>query len=337
MDLADTFGNHNFDRNLTHLARMMDLAESRVGVGRPFHYVVSNLKGYSKALPRVRPFRVFRVGPIKVGVVGIISPEAPTMVTQGAFGPITIAEPVAAAQAAQRAARKAGADIVICLVHMGVEGWRSARVPRGRLIDFANATRGFDLILGDHTNQQWTGVLQNQTVVENLSHAHGFARTLLTVQRRPGRAAHVTANVEFVRVATKGGAVDADMARLVADYHKKLRPRMSVVLAHSPVQLVVDGSTRVAEAPIGNTMADCVRGTYKADVAVLVAGGIRETLTCVPGAGGGKGFCPTPVSATPPFPITQGSLIAVRCLRTLWLLLMMFSLLLLTLRAGISF
>jgi 5'-nucleotidase len=121
--LGDTFGNHNFDRSVEHLAKMMELANSTKEAGKPYEFVCANLKSYEKVLPLLKPFRIVTVGGVKVGIVGIMNTEAPTLISPTAMGPITITEPVAAAMKAKEDARKAGADVVVCIVHMGVEGF----------------------------------------------------------------------------------------------------------------------------------------------------------------------------------------------------------------------
>ncbi len=87
---------------------MLDLAADRSKPGSNVPFVGPNLVD----------FLVLAAGPVKVGVVGIISPEAVEMVSAGNFGAMKIREPVAEAMRAQAAARKAGADIVVCLVAM---------------------------------------------------------------------------------------------------------------------------------------------------------------------------------------------------------------------------
>jgi 5'-nucleotidase len=67
---ADTLGNHNFDRGTEHLQRMVDLAD--------FSYVSANLRNVHRELRGVAPFRIFRVGKIKVAVIGVTNPDAPT-------------------------------------------------------------------------------------------------------------------------------------------------------------------------------------------------------------------------------------------------------------------
>ena len=163
---ADTFGNHNFDRGIAGLQPLIDLAE--------FDYVSSNLQNVQAELNGVKtPYALYDVGGVKVGVVGITNPEAPTLVFPGNFGSIVPTDPVAAANSARAQAREAGARIVIAIAHLGATGTDPATgQPTGPLIDFANGVSGFDLILGDHTDVLVNTVINGTLVVENQQGRH---------------------------------------------------------------------------------------------------------------------------------------------------------------------
>lgn len=122
---VDTFGNHNFDKGISHLQQMINLAN--------FQYVSANLKNLDDNLSGVKAYEIFDVGGVKVGVVGITNPEAPTLVFPGNFGTIEVTDPVPAANKARAAAQAAGAKVLVAITHLGSQvltrtpGRRSAR------------------------------------------------------------------------------------------------------------------------------------------------------------------------------------------------------------------
>jgi 5'-nucleotidase len=128
---VDTLGNHNFDGGIAHLQGLIDIAN--------FQYVSANLRNRDENLTGVKDFEIFDIGGVQVAVIGITNPEAPTLVFPGNFGTIVPTDPVKAAIKAARAAKQAGADIVIVICHMGVTGFDSNGAPFGPLIDFAKA------------------------------------------------------------------------------------------------------------------------------------------------------------------------------------------------------
>ena len=135
---VDTFGNHNFDKGITHLQQMINLAD--------FQYVSANLNLLEQNLSGVKPFEIFDMDGVKVAVIGITNPEAPTLVFPGNFGTIEVTDPVKAAQEARTAAETEGAQIFVAITHLGVTSFDGEGNPVGPLIDFANNVGGFDII-----------------------------------------------------------------------------------------------------------------------------------------------------------------------------------------------
>ncbi len=120
-----TFGNHNFDRGMSHLQSMIDLAGAARAPRRRISLSVrsANLDNRDDNLDGVDDFKVFNIGGIKVGVIGVTNPEAPGLVFPGSFGTIVPSDPYSAANKAKAAAKKAGAQVLVAITHMGVRGF----------------------------------------------------------------------------------------------------------------------------------------------------------------------------------------------------------------------
>lgn len=118
---ADTFGNHNFDRGIAHLQRMVDLAGSPGDTtpGGPFRYIASNLRNVGDNLTGTDRMALFRVGGLKVAVIGITNEDAPELVKPGSLGTIEVTNGAEAANRAANVARTAGAQVVVVLTHNG--------------------------------------------------------------------------------------------------------------------------------------------------------------------------------------------------------------------------
>ncbi len=325
---VDTFGNHNFDRGIEHLQQMIDLAgapTSAEAPGSPYAYVSANLKNRDENLDGVEDFTIIEVGGVKVGVVGITNPEAPELVFPGSFGTIEPTNPYPAANRARAAARQAGAEIVVAVIHAGLRGFDSVTgEPFGELVDFANNVGGFDVIFGDHTDIQYSGVINDQLVVEARSKGRNYARTLLTID--PGNGRVLDQSVTFVDpvclsvnattgacTATPIGAPDPDIEAMLAPYRAELIPILSEVIGESTVAVprtdkCGSSQSRLCESLVGNAVTDAMRTTYGTDIALTNSGGLRSALTC-PAEGGGSGFCP--VSTPPPYPITKGQVLTL--------------------------
>jgi 5'-nucleotidase len=269
---ADTFGNHNFDKGTAHLQTMIDLAD--------FDYLSANLKNLDDNLTGVEPWKIYEVGGVKVGVVGLTNPEAPTLVFPGRFGTIEVTDPVAAANKAKAQARAAGAKVLVALIHAGitftdpVTGEQS-----GPLRDFAENVGGFDVILGDHTDVQYNAVINNALVVENKSKGVTYSKVLLTVDPQNGRV--VDSSVTFVNPLTAGITPDPAIQAMLLPYRGLLKTFLDPPIGVATGFMPRGGSPaveRVGEVAIGNVVTDALRWKYGTQLALTNGGGLRQSL-----------------------------------------------------------
>lgn len=265
---ADTFGNHNFDRGITHLQQMIDLAD--------FQYVSANLANVDENLTGVKPYEIFEVGGVKVAVVGITNPEAPTLVFPGNFGTIEVTDPVIAANKARAQAQQEGAKVFIAITHLGVTGFDAGQA-YGPLIDFANNVGGYDLILGDHTDIQYSGVHNNALVVENRSKGFTYARIGLTVNPNNGRVLNRSAT--FVTPLSSAVTPDPAIVEMLAPYRAALAAVFDEPIGVATGLFPRGGNIeRRNEVAIGNLLTDAMRWRYGTQLAMTNGGGIRAPL-----------------------------------------------------------
>ncbi|MCH7766710.1 MAG: 5'-nucleotidase C-terminal domain-containing protein [Acidobacteria bacterium] len=300
---VDTFGNHNFDKGITHLQQMINLAD--------FQYVSANLKHLEQNLSGVKPFEIFDMDGVKVAVIGITNPEAPTLVFPGSFGTIEVTDPVKAAQKARRAAKREGAQIFVAITHLGVTSFDAEGNPAGPLIDFANNVGGFDVIFGDHTDVEFSGIINNALVIENRSKGRTYARTLLTVDPQNGRI--IDRSVEFVDPVSSAVTPDPAIVGLLDPLRTELDVLLSGVIGQSTVFIpradsCGTGNGRTCESLVGDVTTDAMRTTYGTDFAITNSGGLRANLTC-PVDNDPNDFCP-PFTG-PNFDITSGQVLTV--------------------------
>ena len=300
---VDTFGNHNFDRGTAHLQDMIDIAE--------FQYVSANLRNRDDELTGVEDFEIFDVGGVKVGVVGITNPEAPTLVFPGSFGTIEPTDPVPAANKAKAGAKRAGAKVLVAITHLGVTGFDADGNAVGPLIDFASNVGGFDIIFGDHTNVEFSGIINNALVVENRSRGRTYARVDLTVDPHNGRV--IARSVEFVDPVSSAVIPDPAIVAFLDPLRADLDVLLGGVIGESTVFIprsdeCGQSSGRTCESLVGDVTTDAMRTTYSTDFAITNSGGLRADLTC-PTVDNPSDFCPP--NTPPNFQITDGQVLTV--------------------------
>jgi 2',3'-cyclic-nucleotide 2'-phosphodiesterase (5'-nucleotidase family) len=333
---VNTFGNHNFDRGIAHLQCMVNIAGApndpgftpgvydmdsgcpltSGGPGAPFQYVSANLQNRDANLSGVEDFEIFNVGGVDIAVIGLTNPEAPTLVFPGNFGTIVPTDPVKAARKARDAAKAAGADIIMVITHMGVTGFDQSSAPFGPLIDFARAVNDkknprIDVIVGDHTDIQFSGTINGALVYENRSKGLTYAKATLTVDANNHKL--LSKSVAFVTPLASAVTPDPAIVALLQPYRDALAPILNTQVGSSTVFIPradacgrADG--RLCESLVGNTVTDAMRLRYGVDFAITNSGGLRADLTC-PTTDNPNDFCPgyTP----PPFLITRGQVLSV--------------------------
>jgi 5'-nucleotidase len=267
---ADTFGNHNFDAGLTRLQSQIDLAD--------FQYVSANLKNRDDELTGVKDYEIFVVGGVKVAVIGITNPEAPGLVFPGNFGTIEPTDPISAANKAKAQALAEGAKVIIAITHLGVTGFDPVTgLAYGPLIDFANNVGGFDVIFGDHTDVQYSGIHNNALVVENRSKGVSYSKSIITVEPENGRIVNRTNT--FVTPLASAVAPDPAIVAMLAPYRTQLAAVFDTKIGEATGIFVRGGNIeRRQEVPIGNLIADSLRLRYGTQIALTNGGGIRAAL-----------------------------------------------------------
>ena len=306
---VSVFGNHEHDRNIDHLNKMIGASD--------FQWVVSNysagaldvLKSGSK---QAKNYTIIERGGVKIGVVGSNTPETIEQVfpgnldykdASGAKKTIVIAPGVAGINSAIAEAKAAGADVVIAVIH---QGWleNADGVSKGLFNELAAQIKGAAAIYGGHSHQTYASVIPGNTrvaptVLGQVRNA-GVEYTRTQICMKSGKvvgqsiqhvlkAAAATINTGVVSTVT---TQDAAAAAMVKKYKDQLSAKLDVKIGKVSGVFPRGGSPAVersGETPMGNYIADLMRAKYKTDFAIQNGGGIRDTFpakTYVPAATG---------------------------------------------------
>ena len=165
---------------------------------------------------------------------------------------------------------------------MGVRGFDSSGNAFGELVDFANASHGFDVIFGDHTDIQYSATINGQLVHENRSFGVTYAKTSLTVD--PNTRTVTAKSVTFVSpsgalLTSLGLTPDPDIATLLAPYRTQLSALLDGKIGTATDIFQRGGNLeRRQETPSGDLITDGMRWKYGTDIAILTGGSIRAAL-----------------------------------------------------------
>jgi 5'-nucleotidase len=296
---VSTFGNHEHDRNLAHVQKVIGAST--------FQWVVSNYGEESLAALKLgdkaaKAFTIIDRGGVKVGVVGANTPETIEQVfpgnldykdASGAKKTIQIDPGVVGMNKAVADARAAGAQVVVVLIH---QGWteNSDGVAKGLYNSLASQIKGADVIYGGHSHQTFSTLIKGSTrtsapvllgEVRNAGVEYTRSQICIKNGKVVGtslqhvlKAALPTITTGVVSTVT---TADAAGVALVKKYKDQLSAKLDVKIGQVSAVFPRGGSPAVersGENPMGDYIADLLRAKYKTDFALTNGGGIRDTF-----------------------------------------------------------
>ena len=295
---AGAFGNHEHDRNLAHLQKVIGASD--------FQWVVSNynpdsLDALKSGTKQAKNFTIIDRGGVKIGVVGANTPETIEQVfpgnldytdASGAKKTITIDPGVAGVNQAIVDAKAAGAEIVIALIH---QGWQENADggAKGVLNSMAAQIKGAAAIYGGHSHQTFATLIPGTSrvapVVIGQTRNSGVEYTRTQICMKYGKvvgqsiehvlkSASTTINTGVVSTVT---TQDVAAAAMVKKYKDQLTAKLDIKIGQVSGVFPrggVPAVERSGETPMGNYIADLMRAKYKTDFVIQNGGGIRDTF-----------------------------------------------------------
>lgn len=257
LDLA-TFGNHEFDLGCAVLADR--IKESR------FPFVSSNVDlPPAMALPagRVADHRVIEIAGLRVGFFGLTVPQHPVPGCGGES--ITFRDPLDAARRAVAALEQEKVDLIIGLTHLRVADDEA----------LAAALPNVDLIVGGHEHEVIVTLAGRTLITKAGANATGLGRIgVRAVKAKSGWV--VEKSWERIPVDPAILPADGEMVARLAPYQKELEA-FARVIGRTEVPLDIrEEVVREGESSLGDFLADLMRTSVGADVALLNGGSFRD-------------------------------------------------------------
>jgi 5'-nucleotidase len=222
---------------------------------------------------RIRPGIIKKVHGVKVGIFGLTVPDDLTMMPD----PITISADIGPIAAKAIADLKAGgAEVVICLSHLGILGDR----------DLAANVPGIDVIVGGHDHF----LFEKPVEVRNPEGKKTLILQAGAYWQHVGKLRFTVTNgafrfVDYEMLHADSGVPPApEMAAAVAtirDYFSGpfaglFEPRLGTALY--PLERSWDAYTGRRDTPLGNLLTDAYRNVTKTDVALTPLGLVAERI-----------------------------------------------------------
>ena len=288
---VSTFGNHEHDRNLAHVQKVIGASD--------FQWVTSNYGDSSLAVLKsgtkaAKSYTIIERGGVKIGIVGANTDTTIEQVfpgnldytdASGVKRTIQIEAGVTGINAAIVAAKQAGADLVVAVIH---QGWseNAGGAAVGVLNDMALQIKGAAAIYGGHSHQTFTALvpgkqkIQGTLLGQTLNSGQEYTRSQICVNTDTNKV--IGSSIETIKkTALAAVTADVDTAALVKKYKDQMTSKLDVKIGSVSGMFPIDGSPRVqrsGENPMGNYIADLLRTKLKTDFALTNGGGIRDSF-----------------------------------------------------------
>jgi 5'-nucleotidase / UDP-sugar diphosphatase len=253
---AMVVGNHEFEFGLLELQARINEAN--------FPMLGANVIGVSN----LKPFIIKEVQGLKVAIIGVVTPQTAHINAVRQDPQLKILSPWKTLKKYLPQLKQC-ADIIIVLSHLGF--------PED--LKLAAKVKGIGVIVGGHShtrleNPFWVG----KTIIVQ-AWEHGKTLGVLDLQISQGRISSSQGHLE--KIITASGPGDEAVRQLVGQYRGQVDQVLGQVIGDTTVFL--DGENiHTQETNLGNWLADIVRQTANADLAILNSGGIRRSLPAGP-------------------------------------------------------
>lgn len=216
---AMAVGNHEFNFGLAHLRRVE--AESR------FPWLSANTRLAAGGGPAFPEYVVKEVGGVRIGVLGLTTPNIPGWEPEANRPGLAWEDPVETARRLVPVLRgKERCDAVVALFHSGLEADPVTGEPNGtahenRVVALAREVPGIDLILTGHTHRRLPLTRVNGVpVIQPGRWGEALARVDLVFEKEGERARLVETKGELL-LSDASVATDPEIAAIAGPFHER--------------------------------------------------------------------------------------------------------------------
>ena len=262
---AMALGNHEFNWSAERLAKLSQVI--------PFvaANVVEKESGQRPAF--VKPYVILERNDLKIGVIGLATPESAFKAHPREVGRYRFLDPVESAR--QAAGELQGkVDLIILLTHLGSDVDSNGKLT-GEVLPLVQAAKnmGVAAVVTGHSHKQVAVEQNGVQVVQGGCYGQAIGKISLLYSRLEKKV--ISSSSTVVDVMEAGYPSDDKTTELVDAVNRQVAAMRSEVLTTSGPALAHD---RWQLSPLGCYVTDVLRAAFKADVALVGGGSIRDNL-----------------------------------------------------------
>ncbi|AIF54123.1 bifunctional UDP-sugar hydrolase/5'-nucleotidase [Pelosinus sp. UFO1] len=265
---AMTLGNHEFDWGI-------DVLKQRIQQSA-FPYICANVidKRTGKPADFVKPYIVLERKGVKIGIIGIATPETAYKTNPKMIENYTFADPIATVNKLVPVLKKQGVQIIIALTHLGSEMDSQGNL-HGDAVQLAQEVDGLDAVISGHSHQEVFGQVHSVPVVQAYYNGRAVGKIDITYNKRNRKVETAVASV--TTLSSMDQLTDQQVKAMIEDSQKEIAPVKNIVVGHTLNALPHDRN-EMAQTTLGQWVTDTLRQTAGADIAFQNTGGLRTGI-----------------------------------------------------------
>lgn len=297
-NVVGTPGNHEFDEGKDELLRLIQGGNHANGPfiekryrGARFPYVSSNVVVQKTKKPLLPPYVIREVGGVRVGVIGAVLKETPTIVTPTGVAGLEFRDEASSINEQVRKLKRQGVRTIIVAIHQGApqnptyvgptDPAASVGSPISAIV--SRLDDEVDVVISGHSHAFTNALIPTASghpilVTQAFSAGTAYDDIDLVVDPRSGDVTSKSASIVTTYAdAAPGDVRDPEVQALVDRAVSLTAP-----LVNRPVASLAADITRAqspaGESALGNLIADAQRAATGTDFAFMNPGGIRADL-----------------------------------------------------------
>jgi 5'-nucleotidase/UDP-sugar diphosphatase len=249
---AMVVGNHEFDFGQAVLDRRISEAN--------FPVLGANVEG----MKSLKPYVIKDLAGLKVAIIGVVTDDTPETTDPRNVTGLRFLSPADTVKK-YLAELKGRADVFVILSHIGLSADRT----------LAGEVRGIDIIVGGHSHTKLERPVKVGKTIIVQAWEHGKALGVLDLTIEDKEIEEFQGHLDEIKPAKD--MADAKVLAIVEKYQHKVDSLLNRKVGETEVGL--DGEkVRRRETNLGDLIADIVRGSAGADLAIINGGSIRTSI-----------------------------------------------------------
>lgn len=293
---ASSLGNHEFDQGYKELLRMQNggcnhkESEKSCRFQNPypkadFQWLGANVIDKTTRQPAFAPYYIEEVGGAKIGFIGAVLKETPTIVNPKGVEMLSFLDEAQSINKYVPELKKAKVDAIVVLIHQGGttdEGFDKIACTNleGPLVNIVKKLDpSIKAVISGHSHQGYNCLVDGRTVIQGDYYGHLLQRLDLVVDKANHKLLEVRA--ANVVMDTRTLPKDPEMTAILTKAKKLTDAVKKKEVATIGVDKISRSNNNAGESALGGLIADSQLAATKANgaqIAFMNPGGIRNDL-----------------------------------------------------------